>query len=115
MKEPYGEGLASHAGSESCAWHSRKAAREALTGAQAGRVWSREMYLNQSADAVPLAEGNIGGCENASIRWTLRGLRPLHVWKLHAREPGGPINARHEGVSGPVGEGNEPQVQHERW
>jgi hypothetical protein len=38
MKEPYGEGLASHTGSESCAWNSRKAAREALTGAQVGRV-----------------------------------------------------------------------------
>jgi hypothetical protein len=63
MKEPYGEGLASHTGSESCAWNSRKAAREALTGAQVGRVLSREMYGNQSADAVPLAEGNIGGCE----------------------------------------------------
>ena len=25
----------------------------------------------------------------ASIHWTLRGLRPLHAWKLHAREPGG--------------------------
>ncbi len=52
MREPYGEGLASHTGSESCAWNSRKAAREALTGAQAGRVLSREMYLNQSVDAV---------------------------------------------------------------
>ncbi len=52
MKEPYGEGLASHTGSESCAWNSREAAREALTGAQVGRVLSREMYANQSADAV---------------------------------------------------------------
>jgi hypothetical protein len=43
MKEPYGEGLASHTGSESCVWNSRKAAREALTGAQVGRVLSREM------------------------------------------------------------------------
>ena len=52
MKEPYGEGLASHTDSESCAWNGRKAAREALTGAQAGRVSSREMFGNQSADAV---------------------------------------------------------------
>jgi len=47
VKEPYG-----HTDSESCAWNSRKAAREALTGAQAGRVLSREMDGNQSADAV---------------------------------------------------------------
>src|SRR5271169_667359 len=32
--------------------NSRKAAREALTGAQVGRVLSREMYVNQSVDAV---------------------------------------------------------------
>jgi hypothetical protein len=53
MKEPYGEGLASHTGSESCAWNSCKAAaREALTGAQAGGVFSREMLFHQRADAV---------------------------------------------------------------
>jgi hypothetical protein len=95
MKESYGEGLASHTGPESCAWHSCKAAREALTGARAGRVLSREMYRNQSADVVRIAEGNIGGCGNVSMHWTLRGLRPLHVWKLHAREPGGLTSARH--------------------
>ena len=67
MKESYGEGLASLTGSESCAG-SRKATREALTGAQAARVWSREMYLNQSADAVRIAEGHIdGGEKRASI------------------------------------------------
>jgi len=63
MKEPYGEGLASHTGFESCAWDSRKAAREALTGAQAGRVLSREINGKQSADVVPTAEGNINGRE----------------------------------------------------
>jgi|SRR5271166_2911029 len=76
MKEPYGEGLASHTGSESCVWNSRKAAREALTGAQVGRVLSREMYRNQSADAVALAEGNTGGCETASIHGLCEVLDP---------------------------------------
>ena len=51
MKEPYGEGLASHTGSESCAL-SRKAGSEALTGAHAGGVLSRDMLINQSADVV---------------------------------------------------------------
>ena len=51
MKEPYGEGQASHTGSESCA-RSRKAEGEALTGAQAGGLFSREMLLNQRADVV---------------------------------------------------------------
>ena len=54
-----------------------------------------------------MAEGNNDGYENASICWTLRGQRPPHAGKLHAREPGGPTSARH-GVSGPVGEGDEP-------
>ena len=46
MKEPYGEGPATHTGPESCA-----AVREALTGVRAGRVFSRENPL-RSADAV---------------------------------------------------------------
>ena len=46
MQESYGEGLAAHTGPESCA-----AVREALTGARAGRVFSRERLL-RSADAV---------------------------------------------------------------
>ena len=41
MEEPYAEGLATHGGPESCAGV-RKGAGEALTGAQAGRVSSRE-------------------------------------------------------------------------
>jgi len=41
MKEPYGEGLASHTGPES--WRcDREVALQALTGARAGRVLSRE-------------------------------------------------------------------------
>ena len=51
MKESYGKGLASHTGPESCA-HSRKAGIEALTGAHAGGVLSRDMLKNQSADVV---------------------------------------------------------------
>ena len=47
MKESYGEGLATHTGPESCA-----AVREALTGARAGRVFSRERTLLRDADAV---------------------------------------------------------------
>jgi hypothetical protein len=51
MKKPYGEGLASHTDPESCVT-SRKAGHEALTGAHAGGVLSREMTGNQDADTV---------------------------------------------------------------
>ena len=51
MKEPYGEGLASHTDPESCV-DSCKAGHEALTGERAGRVFSRERILLRDADAV---------------------------------------------------------------
>lgn len=53
MRESYGEGLAIHAGPESCAFI-RKDGGEALTGEHTGRVWSRERGLNGSADPVQL-------------------------------------------------------------
>jgi len=52
MKEPYGEGGASHTGPESCAG-TREGAGEALTGARAGWVLSHEIPETlRGADAV---------------------------------------------------------------
>ena len=51
MKESYGEGLATHAGPESCG-ATRKGGVEALTGARAGQVFSRERPCLRGADAV---------------------------------------------------------------
>ena len=51
MKESYRKGIANHPDPESCVCR-RKAAGEALTGAQAGRVLSCEIYLVRGADAV---------------------------------------------------------------
>jgi len=45
------EGLANHAGPESCASFGN-GAREALTGERAGRVWSPEIGLFLGADAL---------------------------------------------------------------
>ena len=45
MKEPYGEGRTSHPDPESCAV-ARKGASEALTGAHAGQVFSREITFS---------------------------------------------------------------------
>jgi hypothetical protein len=52
MTVPYGEGLATHAGPESCVI-GREAGGEALTGERAGRVLSREK-LNVAAKQRPL-------------------------------------------------------------
>jgi RNA-directed DNA polymerase len=54
MKESYGEDLASHTDPESCTG-ARKGGREALTGAWAGGLWSREILSVRGADAVPVS------------------------------------------------------------
>ena|SRR6185503_16970149 len=51
MKESYGEGLATHTDPESCG-AACEGGVEALTGARAGRVFSRERRLLRGADAV---------------------------------------------------------------
>jgi len=54
MKESYGEGLATHAGPESCG-AACEGGVEALTGACAGRVLSRETTFLRDADAVEVS------------------------------------------------------------
>jgi hypothetical protein len=51
MKESYGEDRASHTDPESC-MVARKGGREALTGACAGELLSRDMMMVRGADAV---------------------------------------------------------------
>jgi len=51
MKESYGEGVASHTDPESCG-AACEGGVEALTGARAGRVFSRERTSLRGADAV---------------------------------------------------------------
>ncbi len=52
MKEPYGEGVATRSGPESCVV-ARKGEGEALTGVRVGWVLSREIMTQlQGADAV---------------------------------------------------------------
>jgi RNA-directed DNA polymerase len=51
MKESDGEGVATHTDPESCG-AARKDSVEALTGARAGRVFSRERIFLRGADAV---------------------------------------------------------------
>ena len=60
MKEPYGEGLAIHTDPESCVV-GREGEDEALTGAHAGAVLSREI-LSGGPTPSARAEGNIGRC-----------------------------------------------------
>src|SRR5437660_1865850 len=94
MKESYRKGIANHPDPESCVGH-RKVSGEALTGAQAGRPLSCEIYLSSGAPTLlSEAEGHI-------IEHAMRVLgepcavrAPRHARKLRAREPGDPASAR---------------------
>jgi RNA-directed DNA polymerase len=57
MKEPHGEGLASHTGPESCAG-AREDTGEALAGAHTGQVSSCEINLSGTPTLFIQAEGN---------------------------------------------------------
>lgn len=59
MRESYRKGIATHPDPESCAGH-RKVSGEALTGAQAGRPLSCEIYQSFGAPTLfSEAEGHI--------------------------------------------------------
>jgi hypothetical protein len=75
MKEPYGEGVASHTDPESCVV-SREAEREALTRAHVDGVLSREMTGNQDADAVYSAGRQHRRARYREHLLDLRGQRP---------------------------------------
>jgi hypothetical protein len=76
MKVPYGEGLATHTGPESCV-HARKGMGEALTGGMRARLLSRERSINFGVPTLyTKAEGNIGHIVMARYGRTLRGPRP---------------------------------------
>jgi hypothetical protein len=81
------EGPANHTGPESCAGNCREAVREALTGMRAGQP-SSGVNSVRSADALEVTEGNMDRRASASAGSTPRRLRPWHVRKSPAREPG---------------------------
>ena len=81
------EGIANHIGPEPCAV-AREGIGEASVGDRIGQPLSREIDVIPGADAVPLAEGNTGGCAIASAHPAQRGLRPWHVRTLLVRELG---------------------------
>jgi hypothetical protein len=92
------EGVAIHIGPKPCVGI-REDTGEASAGERIGQPLSRESDLARGADAVSFAEGNMSGHVSASVRSTLRGLRPWHVRKLFAREPGDlQLDHSHTGV-----------------
>jgi hypothetical protein len=89
MKESYRKGVANRPDPESCV-ASRKAAIEALTGAHAGRVLSCEIIATGVPTSYHETEGKTDGCAIASIRRTLRSLRPLACMETPRARTGRP-------------------------
>ena len=75
MREPHIEGVATHDDPESCV-HAREGVGEALTGAGAGWVFSREKKQSRVPTLLAIAEGNMCDTDTARWRTTRRGRRP---------------------------------------
>src|SRR2546430_15791546 len=89
MKESYRKGVANHPDPETCV-ASRKATIEALTGADAGRALSCEIIATRVPTSFSMAEGNTGRDAIASLRRTLRSLRPQACMETPRARPGRP-------------------------
>ena len=104
MREPYGEGLATHADPESCVG-GREGVGEALTGAHAGWVLSRERYALGAPTLWDNGEGNTGGHAMASARTAPRGRRPCARMETLRTETGRSLSRPSLGWGGPHREG----------
>ena len=91
MKEPYGEGPATHTGPESCV-AVRKGRREALTGVRTGwAIEPRKSGRTGAPTQFRSVEGHTGRLVSARGGRAPRGLpEPRHVRTHLAREPGDP-------------------------
>ena len=95
MKEPYGEGVASRTDPESCVV-SRKAGREALTGAHVDGVLSREISVNQDAERCLFGGKAISvGALSRAPTGPARSKTPIGMEPQRART-GRPCQRRHE-------------------
>lgn len=76
MKGSHIEGVATHDDPESCVT-AREDRGEALTGARAGTVLSREIKPSRVPTLLSEAEGNTVSTDSARCSPTLRGRRPV--------------------------------------
>ena len=103
MQESYGEGLATRTGPESCA-----VVREALTGARAGRVFSRERASLRGADAVRRSGRPYPARRQRETRRSpARSETPCmpgHTSRENRESPGSPVA---DGAAGRVGKSRD--------
>jgi len=106
VKVRHDEGVANRIVPEPCVG-GREASGEASVGEGTGQPLSRDRNI-LGADAVEIAEGNMGERANASARPTWRGQRPWHVPTLLGWEPGALAFGQLDNRAGPHREGEEP-------
>jgi hypothetical protein len=113
MQESYGEGLASHAGPESCV-DVREGGDEALTGVRAGWVVSREIadppkgghsgvptHIRECGKATPAASQARDAAGPRAVE------DPTHVRKHLARESGEPASVCGKGSADRIGKSSD--------
>ena len=105
MKEPYGKGLASHPGPESCDT-TREGGAEAWTGERAGELSSREITTAMVPTPLGEAEGNSHGRASAVGE-------PQHARTLPAQELGDPTALRERMT--PRSATRRPVAARRRW
>jgi len=107
MKESYREGVATHPDPESCGGGGNTSA-EALTGAHTGGLLSSEITISTCRPSG--LQGKVTWYAATTRVASQRGgvEEPWHVWKLHAREPGDPVNAPLAAGPGGKGHGRNP-------
>jgi len=89
MRVPYGEGLASHTGPESCVY-TRKGMGEALTGGVRVRLLSRERRSSGCRRCYRRRKATRIASLPRDVIWPCVVRDPVHVHKLFVREPGDP-------------------------
>jgi hypothetical protein len=96
MQESHSEGLAIHAGHESCL-DIPQGCGEALTVVRTGGPLSSEITHPRTRTSWNEGERNTRRRAMASGGGVRRSQRTWHVWKLRARESGDPDNSRIRG------------------
>jgi hypothetical protein len=110
MQESHRKGVAIHPDPESC-MANREVAIEALTGAHVGRVLSCEIIAIGVPTSFSKAEGHTDGGAMASLRPTLRSLRPRACMETPRARTGRPHrHSRPPTGRGSVREGHAPHV-----
>ena len=105
MKEPYGEGLAIHAGPESCVLHPRGCGRSVDRGTCGLGIEPRKNMHSRRRPCATMGKATRTDASRRVSAPALRGRRPQARMETPCAEPGRSCVWPHQGWGGPRGEG----------